>query len=70
MKNHGRDVKRAGMQNITGPAWDLSTEYTATDAPELLERILARSLEKERKDRWKSAATMHAALRPLVDHPG
>jgi eukaryotic-like serine/threonine-protein kinase len=40
------------------------------DAPELLERILARSLEKERKDRWKSAATMHAALRPFVDYPG
>jgi serine/threonine-protein kinase len=40
------------------------------DAPELLERILRRSLEKQPSQRWKSAAAMAAALRPLADGDG
>jgi eukaryotic-like serine/threonine-protein kinase len=39
------------------------------DAPEGLERVLARSLEKHPRDRWKSAAAMAAALRPFLDGP-
>lgn len=38
-----------------------------TDAPELLDRILRKALEKHPRDRWKSAAEMATALRPLVE---
>ena len=37
------------------------------DAPESLERVLARSLEKQPRDRWKSARAMAAALSPFSD---
>jgi eukaryotic-like serine/threonine-protein kinase len=37
------------------------------DAPEGLERVLARSLEKLPKNRWQSAAQMAVALRPYLD---
>jgi len=37
------------------------------DAPEGLERVLARSLEKQPRDRWNSARAMAAALRPFSD---
>lgn len=37
------------------------------DAPEVLEKILKKALEKQPKDRFKSAALMAAALRPLVE---
>lgn len=37
------------------------------DAPEGLQRVLAKSLEKQPKDRWKSAGEMAAALRPFLD---
>lgn len=37
------------------------------DAPEALERILARALAKKPGDRWKSASAMASALRPFVD---
>ena len=40
------------------------------DAPEALERVLARSLAKQPRDRWKSAAAMAAALRPFLEGPG
>ncbi len=36
------------------------------DAPEGLERVLAKALEKDPRDRWKSAAAMSFALRPFV----
>ncbi len=39
------------------------------DAPEALDRILRKSLEKQPRDRWKSAAAMAQALRPFVDEP-
>lgn len=39
------------------------------DAPEGLERVLARSLEKQPRDRWKSARAMAAALAPYLDNP-
>ena len=39
------------------------------DAPEGLERVLAKSLQKRPRDRWKSARAMAAALRPFFDGP-
>src|SRR5262249_26697586 len=37
------------------------------DAPEGLERVLGKALEKHPRDRWKSAAAMAAALQPFLD---
>jgi serine/threonine-protein kinase len=37
------------------------------DAPEALDRILRKSLEKQPRDRWKSAAAMAQALRACLD---
>ncbi len=37
------------------------------DAPEGLERVIAKALEKRPKDRWASAAQMAVALRPYLD---
>jgi len=37
------------------------------DLPEGLERVLHKALEKQPKDRWKSAAAMAAALKPFLD---
>jgi serine/threonine-protein kinase len=39
------------------------------DAPESLERVILKALEKQPRDRWKSAAVMAAALRPFLDGP-
>lgn len=39
------------------------------DAPDGLDRVLAKSLEKQPRDRWKSAGAMAAALRPFVGGP-
>ena len=37
------------------------------DAPELLERVLRKALEKQPAQRWRSAAAMAAVLRPLLE---
>jgi serine/threonine-protein kinase len=37
------------------------------DAPEGFERVLKKALEKQPRDRWKSAAEMADALRPFLD---
>jgi serine/threonine-protein kinase len=37
------------------------------DAPEGLERVLKKALEKRKQDRWKSAAEMGAALKPFLE---
>jgi serine/threonine-protein kinase len=37
------------------------------DAPEGLERVLAKALQKQPHDRWKSARAMSSALRPFCD---
>jgi len=37
------------------------------DAPEPLERVLRKGLEKHPRDRWKSAAEMSEALRPFLE---
>jgi serine/threonine-protein kinase len=37
------------------------------DAPEALERILRKALEKQAQDRWKSAAAMSEALKPFTE---
>ena len=37
------------------------------DAPEGLERVLRKALEKQPRDRWTSAAAMAKALRPFAD---
>ena len=39
------------------------------DAPEGLERVLRKALEKHPHERWKSAEAMAAALRPFQEHP-
>src|SRR6185437_10288599 len=38
------------------------------DAPEGLDRILRKALEKQPRDRWKSAAAMSQALKPFFEH--
>ena len=38
-----------------------------TDAPEGLERVLAKALAKQPKYRWKSASAMASALKPFLD---
>ena len=40
------------------------------DAPEGLERVLARALEKQPRDRWKSARAMAVALAPYLERAG
>jgi eukaryotic-like serine/threonine-protein kinase len=37
------------------------------DLPEGLDKVLRKALEKQPKDRWKSAAAMAAALKPFLD---
>ena len=37
------------------------------DLPDGLDRVLRKALEKQPKDRWKSAAAMAAALKPFLD---
>jgi serine/threonine-protein kinase len=37
------------------------------DAPEGLERVLGKALEKQPRERWKSAAAMASALRPFTE---
>jgi serine/threonine-protein kinase len=37
------------------------------DVPEGFERVLRKALEKQPRDRWKSAATMAEALKPYLD---
>ncbi len=37
------------------------------DAPEALDRVLRKALEKQPRDRWKSAAALAEALRPFID---
>jgi len=39
------------------------------DLPEALEKVLLKALEKQPRDRWKSAAAMAAALKPFLDVP-
>jgi serine/threonine-protein kinase len=39
------------------------------DVPEGFERVLRKALEKQPRDRWKSASAMADALRPFLDHP-
>lgn len=39
------------------------------DAPDALDRILRRSLEKNPRDRWPSAASMAEALQPFANDP-
>ena len=57
-------------------AYDVILEHPAIplrayrpDAPEGLERVIAKSLAKKPKDRWKSAKEMNNALRPFGDEP-
>ncbi len=37
------------------------------DLPEALDRVLRKAMEKQPRDRWKSAAAMAAALKPFLD---
>ena len=37
------------------------------DAPNGFDRVLRKALEKQPRDRWKSAAAMSEALRPFLD---
>ena len=40
------------------------------DVPEAFDSLLRKALEKQPRDRWKSAGSMARALRPFLDHPG
>jgi eukaryotic-like serine/threonine-protein kinase len=39
------------------------------DAPEGFDAVLRKALEKQPRDRWKSASAMAQALRPFLDEP-
>jgi serine/threonine-protein kinase len=37
------------------------------DLPEGLDKVLRKAMEKQPRDRWKSAAAMATALKPFLD---
>jgi len=61
------DPKRADAYSIIleNPAVPLRAHRP--EAPEGLERVLRKALEKQPRDRWKSAAAMAEALRPYLE---
>jgi serine/threonine-protein kinase len=66
-----------GFNANKGDAYCMILEHPAVplrvhrpDAPEGLERVLRRAMEKESRDRWKSAAAMADALRPFITDSG
>jgi serine/threonine-protein kinase len=65
-----------GFNTTNGEAYSMILEHPAVplrvhrpDAPEGLDRVLRKAMEKEPRDRWKSAAAMGEALRAFVE-PG
>ncbi len=60
------DPYKADAYNIILENPAIPLRALRTDAPEGLSRILAKAMEKDPRDRWKSAAAMSAALRPFA----
>lgn len=63
------DPKRADAITMTLEHPSVPIRAHRPDAPELLDRILRRALEKQPSDRWPSAAAMAEALAPLAGDP-
>lgn len=61
------DPKRADAYCIILENPSVPLRAHRPEAPEALERVLRKALEKQPRDRWKSAAAMAEALRPFLD---
>ncbi len=61
------DPKRGDAHNVILENPAVPLRAFRPDAPEGLDRVLRKSLEKHPRDRWKSAAAMSEALRPFLD---
>jgi eukaryotic-like serine/threonine-protein kinase len=62
----GFDPRRADSYNIILQHPPVPLRAFRTDAPEGLERIVLKALQKQPRDRWKSAQAMADALRPWL----
>jgi serine/threonine-protein kinase len=62
----GFDPRQAGSYQAILENPPVPLRAFRPDAPELLERILHKALQKQPRDRWKSAQSMADALRPFV----
>lgn len=61
------DPKRADALTIVLEQPSIPLRAHRPDAPEGLEKVLRKALEKHPRDRWSSAAAMAAALEPFAD---
>lgn len=61
------DVHRSDAYSIILENPAIPLRARRPDAPEGLERVLAKALEKQAKDRWRSASAMASALKPFLD---
>jgi serine/threonine-protein kinase len=66
----GFDPRKPGSYEIILQNPPVPLRAFRPDAPELLERILLKSLQKQPRDRWKSALAMADALRPFSNPSG
>jgi eukaryotic-like serine/threonine-protein kinase len=62
----GFDPRKAGSYEIILQNPPVPLRAFRPDAPEGMERILLKSLQKQPRDRWKSAQAMADALRPFA----
>jgi serine/threonine-protein kinase len=62
----GFDPRQPGSYEIILQNPPVPLRAFRPDAPEGLERVLLRSLQKQPRDRWKSARMMAEALRPFL----
>jgi serine/threonine-protein kinase len=62
----GFDPRQAGSYEVILQHPPVPLRAFRPDAPEGLERILLKSLQKQPRDRWKSAQAMAEALRPFL----
>ncbi|WZO97115.1 FHA domain-containing serine/threonine-protein kinase [Isosphaeraceae bacterium EP7] len=64
------DPSRADAYNMILEYPTVPIRAHRPDVPEGFDRVLRKAMEKQPRDRWKSAAAMYEALRPFVDEPG
>jgi serine/threonine-protein kinase len=62
----GFDPRKAGSYEIILQHPPVPLRAFRPDAPEGLERVLLKALQKQPRDRWKSAQAMAEALRPFL----
>ena len=62
----GFDPRQAGSYEIILQHPPVPLRAFRPDAPEGLERVLLKALQKQPRDRWKSAQAMAEALRPFL----